>query len=214
MVVETTIFNFTKKINEEKPQEMGETKYFNPNQFYLGDVDFEEYIRKINIKVESNIQFSPFEEITLLLMSVNPEFDNKFGILQNISKILKKKNLFDETRFEFFQSVIELEIENFLTKEEQEEIEEEIKMTPKAMAVVTQAINEVNQKTLAEAKDDARAEAWNEAWDKAWDKAWDEAWAESEVNALKNVAKSLRDTTDLNELSRATGLTVDEIKRL
>ena len=87
-------------------------------------------------------------------------------------------------------------------------------MTPKAMAVVTQAINEVNQKTLAEAKDDARAEAWNEAWDKAWDKAWDEAWAESEVNALKNVAKSLRDTTDLNELSRATGLTVDEIKRL
>ena len=67
-------------------------------------------------------------------------------------------------------------------------------MTPKAMAVVTQAINEVNQKVLAETREDA--------------------FNEGRTKALKQVAKNLRDEIDLDVLSKATGLTVDEIKKL
>ena len=67
-------------------------------------------------------------------------------------------------------------------------------MTPKAMAVVTPAIIEVNQKVLAETREDA--------------------FNEGRTKTLKQVAKNLRDEIDLDVLSKATGLTVDEIKKL
>lgn len=47
---ETTLFNFSRKSNEEKPRKIGETKCFKPHNFYLADVDFERHIEKINIK--------------------------------------------------------------------------------------------------------------------------------------------------------------------
>ncbi|MDO5859160.1 hypothetical protein [Methanobrevibacter sp.] len=200
--VDTTIFNFTHKLDDEKPQRMGQTKCFIPSRFYLGDVNFEEYIRNINIKLESNTQLSHSEEITLLLMSLNPKFDNKYNILHDISKIIEKKELFDKNRFEFFKSVVELEIENFLTKDEQNKISEGVKMTPKAMDVVTRAINEVNQKVLAETREDALAEGRAEGK------------AEGIDEATGSIAKALRNTVDLKDLSIATGLTIDEIKRL
>lgn len=168
----------------------------------MGDVDFEAYLQNIKIKAESNTQLTHFEEITLLLISLNPEFDGEFEILKWISHLLKNKELFDETKFEFFQAVIQLEIENFLTKDEKNEIEKEIKMTPRAMDVVTQAINEVNLKVLAEAREEAREEVLAEGK------------AKGKTEATENIAKSLRDSVDLNVLADATGLTVEEIKRL
>lgn len=50
-IVDSILFNFTSKIGDEKPYKIGETMCFIPFQFYLGDVDFETYIEKINIKV-------------------------------------------------------------------------------------------------------------------------------------------------------------------
>jgi predicted HTH domain antitoxin len=67
-------------------------------------------------------------------------------------------------------------------------------MTPEAMDVVRRAINEVNQKVLAENREDA----FNEGID----------------IGIKLITKNLRDKVDLGELSEVTGLTVDEIKKL
>lgn len=195
---ETFIFNFSQKIGIEKPRKIGKTKCFNPHNFYLGDVEFDKYIEKINIKAKSNTQVSNFEEITLMLISLNPEMDCKFETLKKISILLKNKELFDEGKYEFIQAVIELEINNLLTNEEQNKIKEEMKMTPKAMAVVTRAINEVNQKVLAETRDDAHAEGR----------------AEGRAEGIKEMAKALRGQVDLDKLSEITGLSVDEIERL
>ncbi|MDO5859159.1 hypothetical protein [Methanobrevibacter sp.] len=75
-------------------------------------------------------------------------------------------------------------------------------MTPKAMDVVTRAINEVNQKVLAETREDALAEGRVEVR------------AEGIAEATKKIAKALRNNVELNELSRATGLTIEEIRNL
>ena len=83
-----------------------------------------------------------------------------------------------------------MEIENFLTEDEQKEIDEEIKMTPQAQYVVTRAIHEVNQKTLNEAKQKVRAET------------------------MIEVARELKDDVDISKLAATTGLSIDEINRL
>lgn len=136
------------------------------------------------------------------MISLNPEFDVRFKALKKISKLLKHKELFDESKFIYFQAILELEIENFLTKEEQNEIKEVIKMTPEAMEVVTRAIKEVNNKVLAEAREEGFAEGRSEGW------------SEGETETTERIAKSLRDTVDLAELSKVTGLTIEEIKNL
>lgn len=207
---ETTLFNFSRKSNEEKPRKIGETKCFKPHNFYLADVDFERHIEKINIKAQSNTQLTHFEEITLMLISLNPELNCRYETLRRISKLLKNKKLFDEDKYEFIQAVIELEISNLLTNEERKIIDEEIKMTPKAMAVVTKAINEVNQKVLAETWDDAHAEGLAEG----LAEGMDEGRVEGRADAMKDFAKALKNQVDIDRLSEVTGLSVDEIKQL
>ena len=75
-------------------------------------------------------------------------------------------------------------------------------MTPKAMEVVTQAINEVNQKVLAESKAEGLVEG--EA----------EGMVKGRSEAMEDVARALRDQIDLEVLSSVTGFTVDEILKL
>lgn len=106
--------------------------------------------------------------------------------------------------------MIELEISNLLTNEERKIIDEEIKMTPKAMAVVTKAINEVNQKVLAETWDDAHAEGLAEG----LAEGMDEGRVEGRADAMKDFAKALKNQVDIDRLSEVTGLSVDEIKQL
>lgn len=72
-VTDTLIFNFTYG-NEGMKSKIGKTKCFCPQQFYLGDVDFRGYFKKINIKEKSYNQLSHFEEITLMLMPIFPKF--------------------------------------------------------------------------------------------------------------------------------------------
>lgn len=75
-------------------------------------------------------------------------------------------------------------------------------MTPEAMDVVMQAINEVNQKVLAENREDA------------FNEGIDIGKAEGIDIGIKQLTKNLRDKVGLDVLSEATGLTVDEIKKL
>lgn len=195
---ETYIFNFDFEKAKSKIRRIGKTKCSKPIQFFLGDVDFDEYLKNINIKVKSDKTLAGFEEIALMLMPVSPKFEGNAEVLKWISNILLKKELFDETKYEFVQAVVGLEIENFLSEDEQKEIAEEIKMTPRAQHVVTQAIREVNQKVLAETEQ------------KGIEKGIEQGRAETR----EEVARNLKGDVDIGKLSAATGLSVDEINRL
>ena len=151
-------------------------------------------MKTLIIKVNSNKALTNFEEIVLMLMPVFPKFEGNAEILKWISNILLKKELFDETKYEFVQAIVGLEIKNFLSEEEQDEIDEAIKMTPQAQLVVTRAIHEVNQKTLSEAKEKAKLEGKSEA--------------------MVEFAREFKDDVDIGKLSAVTGLSIDEINRL
>lgn len=187
---ETYVFNFDFRKFKSKIKCIGKTKCYGPIQFFLGDVDFKKYSENINIKVKSNKALTNFEEIVLMLMPVFPKFEGNVEIIKWISNILLKKELFDKTQYEFIQAVVGLEIENFLTDDEQKEIDEEIKMTPQAQYIVTRAIHEVNQKALYEAKQEGIDET------------------------MIEVAKTFRNQVDIGLLSDFTGLSIDKINSL
>ena len=193
-LTETTIINFTQQKINDKPVKIGETKCFYPNQVYLGDLDFKKYLENIKIKVKSNKQLSHFDEITLMLMSIIPEFENKFEMLKKISNLFKNENLYNEEKLEFIQAIIKLEIENLLTAEEQKEIKEDIKMSPHAESIIKQAINEVNWKVLAETEE------------KGIEKG--------KKDTMKSVAKQFKNQIDIQELSKFTGISIEEIEKL
>ena len=55
-LTETCVINFAEYDAEIK--QIGDTKCFNPYIFNLTEIDFDEYIKKIKIKVKSNTQFN------------------------------------------------------------------------------------------------------------------------------------------------------------
>ena len=75
-------------------------------------------------------------------------------------------------------------------------------MTPQAQSVVLQAINEVNTKVLAENSQKAKADGIKEGI------------KEGKADGIEEIVKSLRDDVDLELLSKKSGLTIDEIKKL
>lgn len=182
------------------------SKSFHPKTFNLGDVDFGKYINEIKTKVKSKQQLTSFEEITLMLVSLNYENKSNLERLKKIRKLLENKKLFNESRYEYIESVIKLEIENLLTEEEQKEIEEEIELTPKAESIIEKAFNEVNGKVISEAKLEARLEGYSEG--------RNEGYSEGKKDAMIMIAKNLREKIDIEELSSLTCLTVSEIREL
>lgn len=193
-LTETTVINFTANANEGSIVRIGETKCFKPKYFHLGDIDLDDFLEKINIKVKSNTKLTSFEEITLMLICLIPKCENKGETLKKIYEILQKEELFDESKLEFIQAVIKLEIENLLTYEEQMNIEGEIEMTPQAEKIILQAIDEVNKKTLYNAKT--------------------EGMKEGIEKGMKKVAKNLKENLTPEEISKYTGLTIKEIEKL
>ena len=193
-ITETNIVNFTPQENKEKIRKIGETKCFKPQYFYIGDIDFKKEIEKINIKVKSEKQLSSCEEITLMILCIVPDCKNRLQKLKKICNILKRKELFDESRFEFIQAIVRLEIDNLLTQNEQNKIKKEIMMSPKTLNTILQAIDEVNKKVISEAKMEGRDEGRTEA--------------------MKEIAKRFKNQIDFKELSSVTGLSIEEIEKL
>ena len=186
---ETYVFNFTSK-KKSKYIKIGKTKVFCPIDFNLDDIDFKYFFKKINIKVKSNIPLTNEEELVLLLMPISSEFKGDVKVLKRIAQIVVKKDLFDETKYEFVRAIVGLEIDNFLTNDEKNEIAEAISMTPEAQSVVLKAINEVNQKVLYEQKQKGIEQG------------------------ILMVAKNLKGDMDVDRISAVTGLSVDEINSL
>ena len=115
LLTETIVINFTSK-SDIKTRKIGDSKSFHPKQVFLGDIDFDGYWQKINIKAESNLKLDGLEEITLMLTCLVPECENKEKILGKICKLLKNKELFDESKFEYIQAIISLELDNLISK--------------------------------------------------------------------------------------------------
>ncbi|MDO5860045.1 hypothetical protein [Methanobrevibacter sp.] len=102
-LTDTILFNFTFKKSEEKTRRIGKSKSFHPKYFYLEEKDIEKTIQKINIKSKLKSELTSDEEITLMLLCLIPEWKNKAETLKKISKLLKNKNLFDETNLNTFK---------------------------------------------------------------------------------------------------------------
>ncbi|MBQ6100457.1 MAG: hypothetical protein IJL02_11430 [Methanobrevibacter sp.] len=205
-LTETVIINFGHRKNPEEIKRIGKTKCFNPQYFYLGDIDFDEIMEKINIKVKSEKRLTASEEITLMIMCIVSDCKNKAQKLKGLCKLLKKKELFDESRFEFIESVVKLEIDNLLTEKEKQDIKKEIKMTPQALSTIQRAIDEVNKKVISEAKMEGEAKGMEKGMEKGIEKGRKES--------MQEIAKAFKDKIDIEELSQATGLSIDEINQL
>ena len=91
---------------------------------------------------------------------------------------------------------MDLEIENFLTVDEQNEIYGVLNMTPHAEKVVLKVIREVNQKVL------------NESEQKGIEKGIGEGIGKGKLDIAKNMVEK---GFSMDEIVEITGLTVDEI---
>ena len=194
---ETSIVNFTsaKKILKRV---IDESKTFHPKHIFLGEIDFDDYWQKINIKSEHNIKLTAFEEIALLVMCLLPDCKNKADILGNIAKLLKNKSLFEKRRYEYIEAIIKLEINNLISKKERKKIMEENKMSPQAETLIVNTIREVNRKTLHEAEE----------------KGIEKGEEKGREKALEEVARNLKNNMDDEEISKLTGLSLKKIKEL
>lgn len=67
-LTETVIINFTTSTSGEKQTKIGMTKSFHPIQIYLGDINYDERLEKINNKEQTNQKLTSGEEIDLMLM--------------------------------------------------------------------------------------------------------------------------------------------------
>lgn len=205
-LTETVIINFTKSNLGKKQTKIGITKRFQPVQIYLGDIDYDERLEKINNKEQTNQKLTSIEEIDLMLMSLIVDEKNKTRKLRNICKILKNEDIFEKNRLDVIKSIIKLEIDNLLTKDEEKRFKEEIKMTPEAEQIIKQAVSEVNRKYEILEREELINEGKREG--------KREGILEGKTEGIMQVARNLKEIHTPQEISKLTGLSVEEIEKL
>ena len=151
----------TKNELETMDSEEGICVYF--KYFYLGSVDFEDIIKKINIKVDtykkSNviIKITPLEEIALLVMCLVDEVQDIKGNFKKIYEITKYNELFDYERFNLFKNLLNLELNNLISEKELNmDVTEGVIMTPQLMDDIKKAIQEIDEKEIKIIEEKAR----------------------------------------------------------
>jgi len=75
-------------------------------------------------------------------------------------------------------------------------------MSPHAESIIKQAINEVNWKVLAETEE------------KGIEKGMKEGMKKGKKDTMKSVAKQFKNQIDIQELSKFTGISIEEIEKL
>ena len=205
-LTETVIINFTTSASGEKQTNIGITKSFQPMQIYLGDINYDERLEKINNKEQTNQKLTSSEEIDLMLMCLVVDTTNKTGKLRNICKILKNEEIFKKDRLDVVKSIIKLEIDNLITDDENEKFKEGIKMTPEAEQIINQAVNQVNRKYEILAREEGIKEGKAEG--------IKEGKIEGKAEGIMQVAKNLKEIHTPQEISKLTGLSVEEIEKL
>ena len=210
-ITDTIIFNFGMENKVLKGIAIGYSKDFHPKNFYLGDIDFEHELEKINIKLglglleklinnnKININLTYREELHLLLMSLTPKYNDKKKLLKSIVGLLKNEEIFHEEKIDVIRSVIRLEIENLLTCDEQKEFEGAIKMTNESEKIIKQAVEEVNKKYEQIALEEAKEEGIKIGMEKGMEKG------------KRETAKNLKGLHTPEEISKITGLSLKTI---
>ena len=193
---ETYIFNFDFKKIESNFKKMGKTKCFSPINFNLEGIDFNEFIKNINIKVKSNKELSHDEEIMLVLIPVIPEFNGDVEVLNWVSMVLSNRELFDESKYEFIRLLWIWKLKIFLLLMNKIKSMECYNMTPHAEKVVLKVIREVNQKVL------------NESEQKGIKKGVEEGIEKGKLDIAKNMVEK---GFSMDTIVEITGLTMDEI---
>lgn len=210
-IAESIIFNFTDESHGVRELLIGSSKEFHPKIFYLGSIDFEKEIEKINIKLNLNrleniinsnatkIKLTYKEELHLLLMSLAPKYENKTRLLRYVVGLLKNEELFHEEKIDTIKSIIQLEIDNLLAEKSQKEFEGEIEMNNETGKIIEKAINEVSRKYEQEALDEAEQ--------KGIEKGIEAGREETQ----EEIAKKLKDLLTPEQISKITGLSLSTI---
>nr|WP_295001864.1 hypothetical protein [uncultured Methanobrevibacter sp.] len=213
--VNSIIFNFTESGRGLGKIKIGNSKNFCPRIFYLGDIDFEYELEIIHIKLglrlleniikdeEKNIRLTYQEELHLLLMSLAPKYDDKSKLLKSVVGLLKNKNIFHEEKINIIQSLIQIEIDNFLNEDERKEFEGDIEMTSETEEIMMRAAREVRRKSEQQAIEDAEKRGWDEGREEGREEGRDEG--------KKEVAKNLKGLFSPEEISKITGLNLSTI---
>ena len=128
-------------------------------------------------------------------MSLAPKYTNKSKLLKSVVGLLKNKNIFHEEKINIIQSLIQIEIDNFLNEGERKEFEGDIEMTSETEEIIMRAAREVRRKSEQQAIEDAEKRGWDEGRDEG----------------KKEVAKNLKGLLSPEEISKITGLTVSTI---
>ena len=136
-----------------------------------------------------------------MLRCLVPFFSEKTSTLRKISKLLDKKELFDEFRFQYFEAVILLEIHNAIPEEDGKKIMEKIgdrKMTPQAQTLVNKVVTEVNDKILYETREEGIQEGIEKG----------------KCEAAVEIAKNLKDDLSDEVIAIRTNLPLDVVRKL
>ena len=222
-ITDSTIFNFTEENQGAKETKIGKSKDFHPDNFYLGNIDFERELEKINIKLglqqleniindnEKNIILSYTEELHLLLMSLAPKYKNKKKLLKPVVCLLKNEKLFHQEKVNTIRSIIQLEIDNLLTEDEKKEFKGEIKMNDETERIIKQAVDEVNRKYELEAIYRAEEKGRKEGREEDKKEGRKEGREEGKKDTQEEIAKKLKGVISPEEISKATGLSLNTI---
>ena len=166
----TLIVRYCKTKNEKKTIGFKKGLILILDYFYLGGVDFEDVIEKINIKVatykKSNVitKISPLEEISLLVMCLVDEVQDIKVNLKKIYDITQFGDLFDKERFHLFKFLLNLELENLISKGEIMELKQEfnkdlmedVVMSPQVIDEFKKAMQEIDEKEIQIIEEKAR----------------------------------------------------------
>ena len=148
-----------------------------------------------------------------MLRCLVPSFREKASFLKEISKLLDKKELFDEFRFQYFEAIVLLEIHNVIPEDDGREIMEkigEIKMTPQAQTLVNKVVTEVNDKILYE----TREEGIQEGIEKGMKRGIEEGMEKGKDEAAIEIAKNLKDVLSDEDIAIRTNLPLDVVRKL
>ena len=218
----TIVVNFTDCNSGDKELKIGDSKDFHPKIFYLGDIDFEKELENIQIKLGlfqleriinkdiANIQLTYEEEISLLLMSLPPKYEDKSPFLKQTVGILKNEKLIHDENINGFKSVIKLEIEKFLTLKQQEKLKGDVNVSTETEDLLRQVINDVNRKYELEAFD----EGYTKGKEQGYTKGKEQGYNLGKQENNEYIALKMKGKYSPEEISNITGLNIESIEKL
>ena len=225
---QTLIVRYCKTKNEKKTIGLKKGLILILDYFYLGGVDFEDIIEKINIKVatykKSNviIKITPLEEIALLVMCLVDEVQDIKGNFKKIYEITKYSELFDYGRFNLFKNLLNLELNNLISEDEKMEIEKELNMdvtegvimTPQLMDDIKKAIQEIDEKEIKIIEEKARNQGIKEGKIDGIKEGMKEGIEQGKMEGMREIIIKLKNFHSVDEIAEMLDLEIDYVKKI